>query len=109
MADIKPQDLHSAAVSDSLLRELRAAHKLLALALGCMTAGGKARFAAESERLGLGIDGATRHHERAGVIAMASGEFGERKAPLREPEDPAGDEAAAVCTRATAGPAWRRR
>ncbi|MFT3816047.1 MAG: hypothetical protein QM750_00205 [Rubrivivax sp.] len=61
-------------MQQAMLIELRAAHRLLALALAHMSASGQARFAAASERLGLGLDGATRHHERSTVIAMASGE-----------------------------------
>lgn len=56
-----------------LLAELQAAHQLLVLALGCMTTKQQAAFAAKSERRGLGTDGATRHHERAAVIARAEG------------------------------------
>jgi hypothetical protein len=56
-----------------LLSELQAAHRLLVLALGCMTSKQQAKFAAKSERLGLGTDGATRHHDRAAVIAQATG------------------------------------
>ncbi|MFT3818279.1 MAG: hypothetical protein QM750_11705 [Rubrivivax sp.] len=69
-----------------VLAELRAAHRLLALALAHMSASGQARFAAESERLGLGLDGATRHHERAAVIALA-----ERQ---QQPDDAAPTDAA---------------
>ena len=56
-----------------LLSELQAAHRLLSLALGCMTTAGQAKFARMSEIAGLGTDGATRHHERAAVIAKATG------------------------------------
>ena len=57
----------------ALLSELQAAHRLLTLALGCMTSVQQAAFAAQSERTSLGTDGATRHHERAAVIAQALG------------------------------------
>lgn len=58
---------------EELLAELQAAHRLLSLALGCMTSAGQAKFARQSEIVGLGTDGATRHHERAAVIAKATG------------------------------------
>jgi hypothetical protein len=52
-----------------LLTELEHAHDLLIVALGCMTDAQQAKFAKLSERRGLGTDGATRHHERAAVLA----------------------------------------
>lgn len=57
----------------ALLSELQAAHRLLVLALGCMTDRQQAEFAKKSQGAGLGTDGATRHHERAAVIAQATG------------------------------------
>lgn len=63
--------LHAAA--PDLLVELLAAHRLLALALGVMTPASRFKFATASEREGLGVDGATRHAERAAVIARATG------------------------------------
>lgn len=58
-------------VEQQLLAELKAAHRLLAVALGCMTTAGKAKFARQAEMMGLGEDGASRHHEREAVIARA--------------------------------------
>jgi hypothetical protein len=60
-------------VEQQLLAELKAAHRLLVVALGCMTPDGKAQFARRAEIMGLGTDGATRHHEREAVIARAEG------------------------------------
>lgn len=60
-------------IQQDLLAELQAAHRLLAVALGCMTPAGKAQFARQAEMMGLGTEGASRHHERAAVIARASG------------------------------------
>lgn len=57
----------------ALLSELQAAHRLLVLALGCMTDRQQAEFAKKSQGAGLGTDGATRHHERAAVITQATG------------------------------------
>ena len=62
-----------AQVAPNLLSELQAAHRLLMLALGCMTTQQQATFAQKSQSAGLGTDGATRHHERAAVIAQATG------------------------------------
>ncbi len=60
-------------VQQELLAELKAAHRLLAVALGCMTPAGKAQFARQAETMGLGKDGASRHHKRQAVIARAEG------------------------------------
>lgn len=54
-----------------LLTELKYAHKLLAGALYLMAPAEKAEFAQWSERSGIGVDGASRHHERAAAIATA--------------------------------------
>ena len=62
-----------AAAAPDLLAELQYAHRLLAIALGCMTPAGQAKFANRSEIAGIGTDGATRHHERAAAIAKAVG------------------------------------
>lgn len=66
---------HSAliAAAPELLSELQMAHRLLMLALKHMGGERQSLFAAESEREGLGTDGATRYHERAAVIAKATG------------------------------------
>ena len=56
-----------------VLRELEMAHQIIRLMLGEMSTDAKARFAAMSEAAGLGPEGATRHHERAAVIARAGG------------------------------------
>jgi hypothetical protein len=56
-------------VEQELLAELQAAHRLLSVALGCMTPSAKATFARQAQAMGLGTDGATRHHERAALIA----------------------------------------
>ncbi len=58
--------------TSALLSELQAAHRLLTLALGCMTPRQHAELAKKSQDAGLGTDGATRHHERAAVIAQAT-------------------------------------
>jgi len=63
--------LHSAA--PELLAELLAAHRLLQIMLACLTPAGRFKFAAAAGREGLGTEGATRHHERADVIARATG------------------------------------
>lgn len=60
-------------VEQQLLAELKAAHRLLAVALGCMTPAGQAKFARQAETMGLGEDGASRHHEREAAIARAEG------------------------------------
>ena len=64
---------HLFAAAPELLAELQAAHKLLQLALKHMGGERQSLFAAESDRLGLGTDGATRYHERAAVLAKATG------------------------------------
>jgi hypothetical protein len=64
-------------IEQELLAELKAAHRLLSVALGCMSTASKAEFARKSETLGFGEDGATRHHERAALIARV-----ERRAQL---------------------------
>lgn len=56
-----------------LLTELKAADDLLMLALATMSSSQKASFAAASEAMGLGVDGATRHRERAAALAKAVG------------------------------------
>jgi hypothetical protein len=61
------------AAAPELLAELQMAHQLLQLALKHMGGERQSLFAAESERAGLGVDGATRYHERAAVIAKALG------------------------------------
>lgn len=60
-------------VEQQLLAELKAAHRLLAVALGCMTPTGQAKFARQAEIMGLGEDGASRHHEREALIARVEG------------------------------------
>ena len=60
-------------VEQQLLAELKAAHRLLAVALDCMTPAGKAKFARQTEMMGLGEDGASRHHEREALIAKIEG------------------------------------
>ena len=60
-------------VEQQLLAELKAAHRLLSVALGCMTPASKAQFARRAETMGLGADGATRHHEREAAITRAEG------------------------------------
>lgn len=70
-----------------LLAELKAAHRLLAMALDCMTPASQAAFAQRSELSGLGTEGATRHHERAAVIARAESRVERRDAwPFPPPE-----------------------
>lgn len=70
-------------IERQLLAELKAAHRLLSVALGCMTPAGKAKFARQSEVMGFGEDGATRHHERAAVIEQAEQRFGAVAEPRR--------------------------
>lgn len=71
--ELEPADANLIAAAPDLLTELEAAHRLLSLALGCMTTAGQAKFARQSEIAGLGADGASRHHERAAVLAKATG------------------------------------
>ena len=61
------------AAAPELLAELQMAHRLLQIALKHMGGERQSLFAAESEREGLGTEGATRFHERAAVIAKAAG------------------------------------
>lgn len=61
------------AAAPEMLDELQKAHRLLQLALKHMSGERASLFAAESEREGLGTDGATRYHERAAAIAKATG------------------------------------
>lgn len=58
----------------TLLAELEQAHGLIALLLQHLTPAARARFAAASDKAGLGTDGATRRAERAAVLAQARGE-----------------------------------
>lgn len=79
--------LPEVSVERQLLAELKAAHRLLAVALGCMTPAGQAKFARQTELMGLAEDGATRHHERAAVIARAERRVARRDAwPFPPPE-----------------------
>lgn len=64
--------LQHGAVFDLLLSELQAAHELMRIAMNCMGRREQELFAAASEAAQLGTDGASRHHERAAVIARAS-------------------------------------
>jgi len=70
-------------IERQLLAELKAAHRLLSVALGCMTPAGKAKFALKSEVMGFGREGAARHHERAAVIEQAEQRFGAVQEPRR--------------------------
>ena len=58
---------------DSLVRdlgaELAAAHELLSLAQRLMPGPTVLAFARASEQAGLDVEGATRHHERATLLA----------------------------------------
>lgn len=56
-----------------MLPELQKAHELIVLMLNELTPAGKSRFIAKADRAGLIVEGATRHHERAAVIAKATG------------------------------------
>jgi len=61
------------AAAPELLAELQAAHRLLSIALGCMTPAGQATFGRQSAIAGLGTDGASRFHERETVISKVIG------------------------------------
>ena len=59
-----------------LLSELEKSHRLIVLLLNQLPdAAARARFALQSEREGLGTEGATRHHERAQLIEQAKAEL----------------------------------
>lgn len=76
------------AAAPELLDELQKAHRLLQLALKHMGGERQSLFAAESEREGLGTEGATRHHERAAVLAKATGaEADPQPIPVGEAQD----------------------
>ena len=76
------------AAAPELLDELQKAHRLLQIALKHMGGERQSLFAAESEREGLGTEGATRHHERAAVLAKATGaEADPQPIPVGEAQD----------------------
>ena len=65
------QAVQQRSMAATLLDELQQAHGLIALLLQHLTPAARARFAAASDKAGLGTDGATRHVERATVLAQA--------------------------------------
>ena len=58
-------------MTTEVLAELEKAHALIQLMLNELTPAAKTRFVKKADRAGLIVEGATRFHERAEVIAKA--------------------------------------
>ena len=71
--DYSPANARLIAASPCLLAELQHAHQIILNAVAIMKPEQKSALAQANERDGCDGDGATRYHERADVIAKATG------------------------------------